>query len=523
MDIVAEIIALMMTAIATVAVVVGVGLTIVILRYRRTLGDFRKVQDIQGYKERLESSNHELERKMELVQQEHARVVQDTAAKRQDFQALHEDIQAKRGELSTLSQASDLHGEILRLEHQKKTKEGELAHVQEVLDLDAEFARLKQEIKTKKSELVSVEEALDLQEFGLYQVRYGFENIERYVHKLSEIRNSQKELVKGGTAAICTADWQVQGSRTKGTKMVKEQQRLMLRAFNGECDATISKVKYNNVERLEKRIKRSFESINKLGSQKQIFIADRYLNLKLAELYLVHEYREALQEQIEEQRQIKAQMREEQRALREVEQAKVAAEKDEKRKIKALDKAKEDLANSESEQTGRLAVLVSRLENELKDVLDRKAKAIARAQLTRSGHVYVISNIGSFGNGVYKIGLTRRLEPLERVKELGDASVPFAFDVHAMIYSEDAPALEKALHSEFADRRVNRVNTRKEFFRVTLDEIRNAVTQHHGMVTFVLEPEAEEYLKTQAVVRAEHLLQPQEDGNDTKPAQLEPV
>lgn len=141
---------------------------------------------------------------------------------------------------------------------------------------------------------------------------------------------------------------------------------------------------------------------------------------------------------------------------------------------------------------------MSRLETELKDALDRKAKAIARAQLTKSGHVYVLSNIGSFGEGVYKIGMTRRLEPLERVDELGDASVPFPFDVHAIIYAEDAPNLENRLHRAFAQKRVNLVNGRKEYFRVTLDDIRAEVEKAHGLVTFLLEPPAEEYRKTLA-------------------------
>jgi hypothetical protein len=145
---------------------------------------------------------------------------------------------------------------------------------------------------------------------------------------------------------------------------------------------------------------------------------------------------------------------------------------------------------------------VNRLETDLKDALDRKAKAIARAQLTKSGHVYVLSNIGSFGDGIYKIGMTRRLEPLERVDELGDASVPFPFDVHAIIYSEDAPALEGKLHRAFAARRVNMVNHRKEYFRVTLDEIRDTVQSLHGLVTFLLVPPAEEYRKTQSAADA---------------------
>ena len=141
---------------------------------------------------------------------------------------------------------------------------------------------------------------------------------------------------------------------------------------------------------------------------------------------------------------------------------------------------------------------MTRLETELKEALDRKAKAIARAQLTKSGHVYVLSNVGSFGEGVYKIGMTRRLDPLERVDELGDASVPFPFDVHAIIFSADAPGLENKLHRVFAERRVNLVNARKEYFRVTLDEIRVEVEKLHRLVTFVLVPPAEEFRKTLA-------------------------
>jgi multidrug efflux pump subunit AcrA (membrane-fusion protein) len=214
-------------------------------------------------------------------------------------------------------------------------------------------------------------------------------------------------------------------------------------------------------------------------------------------------------EEKEEQKRIKEQMKEEIRARDEIEKAQAEAEKEEAQYEKALAKARTELevaqganAITSAKQTEKLEALVTRLENELKETLDRKAKAIARAQLTRSGHVYVLSNLGSFGEGIYKIGMTRRFEPLERVDELGDASVPFPFDVHAIIYSEDAPSLETALHREFATRKVNMVNARKEYFRVSLDEIRAAVEKHHGLVTFVLTPEAEEWRKTRAMLEA---------------------
>jgi hypothetical protein len=286
--------------------------------------------------------------------------------------------------------------------------------------------------------------------------------------------------------------------------MVKQQAKLMLRAFNGESDAAIAKVRYDNANTLEQRLAKAYAEINKLGEVQQVFISQRYLDLKLAELHLVHEHREKVQAEKEEQKRIKEQMREEQKALEEIERAKAEAEREEAAKSSALEKAKAELAATEAtnKQHEKLEALVGRLENELKDALDRKAKAIARAQLTKSGHVYVLSNIGSFGHGIYKIGMTRRLDPYERVDELGDASVPFAFDVHAIIYSPDAPGLESQLHKTFAHRRVNGVNTRKEYFRVTLDEIQVEVKKLHGLVTFAVEPEAEEYRKTVALAEA---------------------
>ncbi|MCB7130143.1 MAG: DUF4041 domain-containing protein, partial [Candidatus Brocadiales bacterium] len=342
----------------------------------------------------------------------------------------------------------------------------------------------------------AVEETLTMQSFGFYRPKYGFEDSERYTHQLSNIRDQQKAMVKSEEATHCPAQWTVDGSEAKGRKMVKEHAKLMLRAFNGESDAAIAKVKYNNVNNLETRINRSFEAINKLGKSKQLWITHEYQALKLQELYLVHEHREKVQEEREEQRRIKSQMREEEKAEREIEKVRKEAEQEESTKTKALEKARQELTESHGKQTDRLKAIVDKLEAELKDALERKVKAIARAQLTRSGHVYVLSNVGSFGEGVYKIGMTRRFEPLERVKELGDTSVPFPYDVHAMIYCEDAPALEKSLHRHFASRRINLVNLRREFFHITLDEIREAVKKNFREVTFLTASEAEEYRRS---------------------------
>lgn len=370
---------------------------------------------------------------------------------------------------------------------------------QQAAALQQQVSGYQQRIEALQRELLAIEETSEFQSFGFYQAHYGFDLSEKYTQQLKINRDQQKALIKNGQATYCGREWAVDGSLQKGKEAVKQHSKLMLRAFNGECDAAIAKTKYNNVTRLEKRVEKSCEAINKLGHAKLIYITRPYYDLKLAELRLVHEHREKVQEEKEEQQRIKEQMREEMKAQKEIEKATANAEKEEALHQKALDKARKELAESTDKQHEKLEALVTKLERELSEAIDRKAKAIARAQLTKSGHVYVLSNIGSFGESFYKIGMTRRFEPLDRVHELGGASVPFRFDVHAMIYSENATALEHKLHKEFAEKRVNRVNHRREYFRVSLNEIRQAVAKHHGIVTFVTEPIAEEYRKTLAM------------------------
>ena len=191
----------------------------------------------------------------------------------------------------------------------------------------------------------------------------------------------------------------------------------------------------------------------------------------------------------EEQARIRAQIREEEKLAREVEKAIQEAEREEAAIKIALERALQETKDEHSAE-------VEHLRAKLKEAEERMERAKSRAQMTRSGHVYVLSNIGSFGEGVYKIGLTRRLEPMDRVRELGDASVPFPFDVHMMISSDDAPTLENALHREFHGQRVNRANFRKEYFRVDIESIRRAVEAQHGEVDYVADPEALQYRET---------------------------
>ena len=391
----------------------------------------------------------------------------------------------------------------------------------------AELTELKARMRTMRKELGLLELTSELQAFGYYEPLFEFEDSDEFKDAITDTRDDAKVMIQEQTAWAQPAGFMFNGSVAQGTRYLKAKAKLMLRAFNGEADAAIAKVKHSNIATLEKRVNKSFEGVNRAGKQDQLLLTSGYLGLKLRELRLTHERQIKIHEEREEQRRIKQQMREEAKAEKELEKAKNAAIDEEAQRSAALAQAREELEDKRREmeeatraaleagaaqtrdlvkaksatdkQQTKLEGLVSRLETELKSALEKKAKAIARAQLTKSGHVYVISNIGSFGEGVYKIGMTRRLEPLDRVKELGDASVPFLFDVHAMIYSENAPNLEKTLHRAFDDRRVNQVNRRKEFFMVTLEEIRREVARHHGVITFVKVPEAEEYRRTLAI------------------------
>ncbi len=388
------------------------------------------------------------------------------------------------------------------MESEQQNWQAKIAALQQsVAELEAAVNARQARLTEVQSELASVEEAVDLQSFGFYEPTYNLASSQQYKSRLDKCRSNQKAMVKGGDACRHAKEWSVEGSAEKGRQMMREKEKMMLLAFNGEADAIIAKVKYSNVEAFEKRLRKLFDTINKLGKTNEAEISTHYLALKIEELHLVHELAVKIQEEKEEQRRIKEEMKEEAKAEAELQKAMEKAAKDEDSATDALAKAKSELAAAtaaNSEQANKLAALVSDLESRLDEALDRKAKAIARAQLTKSGHVYVLSNIGSFGDDMFKIGMTRRLEPDIRVKELGDASVPFPFDVHAMIYTEDAPALEASLHKRFDDRRVNGVNMRKEYFHITIEEIVEAVAELHGRITIVTVPEAEEYRQTVA-------------------------
>jgi hypothetical protein len=281
--------------------------------------------------------------------------------------------------------------------------------------------------------------------------------------------------------------------------MIKKQVKIMLRAFNGECDAAVARVTWNNVTRMVERIQKSFEGINVLGEVVNTKISDAYLKLCLAELRLTHEYELKRQEEKEKAREDHERMREEERAQKDFERAQREAAIERAKAEKALAAARDELQKATGEHLEAIQTEILGLEKRMADAQSKHERAVSMAQLTRMGHVYVISNIGSFGENVFKIGMTRRLDPDDRIQELSGAAVPFGFDVHAMIFSEDAPGLEAALHTRFADRRLNLVNSRKEHFRVTLDELADFAQSKGLKVEFSKSPEAKHFRESEAM------------------------
>lgn len=364
----------------------------------------------------------------------------------------------------------------------------------QLTDIQKELAAARCELQKVKEQIIETDEAVLFQSFGIYTPLYSFMNSDEYKARLLEIRAKQKDMIKAKTAVSGSTNWTVNGNAAKGKKMVADMQKLLLRAFNSECDDVIEHVKYNNVEASEKRIGTSRDAISKLGAMMDVSITPLYYRLKIEELYLAFEYQRKKQQEKEEQKEARARMREEAKLAKEIEEERKKLEKEQKHYQNALKKIIEQLKDARDEDRAAIEEKKEEIETQLQKIDSDFKNVDYREANQRAGYVYVISNIGAFGENVYKIGMTRRLDPMDRVDELGDASVPFDFDVHAMIFSDDAPKLEAALHKAFASRKLNFVNQRREFFNVTLDEIKQVVKENFDKsVEFIDLAPAEQY------------------------------
>jgi hypothetical protein len=329
-------------------------------------------------------------------------------------------------------------------------------------------------------------EAELLAEAGLYVYYHPLDDAPAYKEALQRLTDQMKQVVRAGRAISATQDWTVNGNARAGKKMVSDFSKLLLRAYNNEADHCVRTVKPHTVDAVITRLGRSRESISKLGKTMDIAVTPQYHQLRIDEIRLTADYRMKVAEEKERVREERERARDEAAAARELEAAQARLRKEAAHHAQVL----EAMRNGGTASPEELAAAEVRAA-EAQDALDG---VIERAANTRAGYVYVISNVGAFGPGVVKVGMTRRLDPLDRVRELGDASVPFRFDVHALIFSEDAVALESHLHAQLESRRVNLVNLRREFFYASPHDVRALLASTDAnLLEFVDEPEALEW------------------------------
>jgi Domain of unknown function (DUF4041)/T5orf172 domain len=275
--------------------------------------------------------------------------------------------------------------------------------------------------------------------------------------------------------------------------MVREYSKLILRAYNAEADNLVRGLKPYKLDRAVERLRKVAETIRRLGATMGIRISDEYQALRVFELEVTADYVAKLAEEKEREREERERLREERRAQLEIERERARLEKERQHYLNALHALRTNGDDIASEG----------LEAELAEIERAIEHVDYRAANIRAGYVYVISNIGSFGERLVKIGMTRRLEPTDRIRELGDASVPFRYDTHALFFSDDAVAIEAALHQRLADRRVNRVNTRREFFYATPSEVKLHLLELTGaLLTYEEMPEALEFRQSQNIANA---------------------
>ena len=353
----------------------------------------------------------------------------------------------------------------------------------EIGGLNHRIETLKAELKEAQDKIIYREVEIAFEEIAqtFEKTLYDFPTVREYNKRLKANRLEQatriNKLVRYSTT------WKYAGSAVDGQKMVLNYVKQITRTFNIECEVLISKVNANNALAIEQEIRNAFDELNQLNSFLRISLKEEFLTLKLQEMYIIHSWELKKQEIKEEKARERAILAEQKQAEKELEASRKAMEKEVKHYEKAIEKAKT------VEQSMELTHKLEAIKENLATVDYRQANQ-------RAGYVYVISNIGAFGENVYKIGMTRRLDPQDRVDELGGASVPFKFDTHAMIFSDDAPSLETKLHQHFASQKVNLVNGRKEFFNVELSEVEDFISSMDIEASFEYVAQAPQYRET---------------------------
>lgn len=484
----------------------GIPLTIIGIYY---LNKKAKGKDID---EKLKEKQEELDNideKLKVLEQEKEKEIDDKLnEKQEELKNLDEEYQ-KKEETKEKELNKKLKKKQEELDNIDKTYEKIAKDKEKEIDVKLNDKRNElnnlvikinnntKELNEIRKEIALVEETLDMQEYGLYEPKYNFINSTAYKERLDAVRKQQKQMIKDKTAAVGTSDWTINGDKRQGKAFINANIKQILRSFNNETEVIINKVKHSNVESSKKRIQKSFDQLNRLYEGVNVSLTKSYLNLKVDEMNIAYEYEVKKQEEKELLREEREREREEKKLQKKLEKEKNKFNRENDKIQKEINKVRDELTTAADKEKAKLEKEIK----ELKEALNRNNEEIGKIdewkETPGAGYVYIISNIGSFGKNVFKIGVTRRDNPDERIRELSSASVPFRYDTHVFIFSKDAFALEKELHDRFNDSRVNKVNRRKEFFNITIDEVKQIVEENKADVhSFVEHPDAEEYYDT---------------------------
>ncbi len=383
----------------------------------------------------------------------------------------------------------------LELEDRKTKLKKEITELQTQINNESKELQEKKDVLKKEiTELQTQIKLLEGEDLTLYTEKILFETFDNFSseelkNKLSTLKLEQKQLIEDDNAIKPVSVKYTDKSVERNNK------KQLLSCFEAECNIIFQNLKFSNIDKSRDKIIKIFNSLNNIFKTDDINLSDDFLNLKLKEFNILIEIAKKQQEEKETQKAIREQMIEEEKVRKEIEKEKIKIEKEEKQFNNEISKMLSYLQKANNDVEKQIyADKIKELEEKIKLLEKDKENVLQRETNTRAGFVYIISNIGSFGENVFKIGMTRRLEPMDRISELSSASVPFPFDVHALIFSDDAPSLENSLHKYFQDKSINKVNLRKEFFKIDIEELKNYILDNLGLsIKFVDIPEAEQY------------------------------
>ncbi|WP_276421212.1 DUF4041 domain-containing protein [Lactococcus garvieae] len=421
----------------------------------------------------------------------------DLTSKQKIFEELTEKLQVAQRieELEKMSERKT--EEINKKNTEIQTLNTSIYLTSQIIDLEKALTDKKDELDALLNDINIANGEMYHQEYGFFKRRYKFSDSLKYKEELSNLRSQEKALVKNGYAGIIETPMLLDGSSSKGKTMQKQLIKAAIRGFNGEADALLTKISVSNVEHKRSALVKAYTQLNKMYARNAISISPKYLKLKEEELQLAAEFEYQKQEEKDALREQREREREDKKLQAEIKKQQVKFDKDIKQFKNAIAIAEDKLKTATDLELEELKKQIADYKYKIESLNDSKEELTTTFSNAKAGYVYVISNVGSFGEGIVKIGVTRRLTPTDRVDELGSASVPFKFAINTLIFNDDAFDLETRLHKHFDKNRINKFNNRKEYFKVDLNEIKSYLATDSSLnVEWNENPENFEYEQT---------------------------